>query len=84
MRTIDRVKKVIDMNVGASSIFRDLVLHLAAVWPEHPISLNRVVGTLDDDNLELYFDCLRGIRMAGSGLSEDFYELAASLREGDI
>ena len=74
MRTIERVKHVIKMNTGASSVFRDLVRHLAYPGDNWPISLNRAVTVLDDDNLELYFRCLREIRT--SGLGEEFFELA--------
>lgn len=75
MTMIDRVKSVIVMRTGASSVFVELVQHLA--WPGEnlPISVNRAVATLDNENLELYFDCLRSVRMG-----EDFTELAESLR----
>lgn len=76
MRTIERVKKIINMNTGASTVFRDLVRHLAYPGDNRPISLNFVVSVLDDDTLELYFRCLREIRAASSGLGEDFFELA--------
>lgn len=71
------------MDTGASAMYREIVRSLA--WPQYKMkmSLARVAGTLDSNNLDLLCVCLRKYQEEDS-FYQQILDLAEDLRGCDV